>query len=155
MKLASEGYSQSEIAEVLKVTQPTISKDLAYITKAAYDNVRYHIESRLPFEREKTLMLFESIKKRAIDMANKDEGKIGDRDRIAALTLAKDAGKEIMALHTQGEHVKNALNVAAGLHEKLKDLEDRQEEEEEEQQHMQQEEEEQQDEGLRLYEYHE
>jgi DNA-binding MarR family transcriptional regulator len=123
LQMASEGYSQSDIAAALQLTQPTISKAISRITKTAYDNVRYHIESRLPFEREKTLVLFESIKKRAIDIANKKEGDIGERDRIAALTLAKDAGKEIMALHTQGEHVKNALNVAAGLQGKLSSLE--------------------------------
>lgn len=137
LKMASEGYSQSDIAAELQLTQPTISKALAKITKTAYDNVKYHIESRLPFEREKTLVLFEGIKKRAIEIANKKE--LGERDRIAALTLAKDAGKEIMALHTQGEHVRNALNVAAGLQGKLSSLNESSSQQEEE-------------EGLQLYE---
>jgi hypothetical protein len=65
-------------------------------------------------------MLFENIKRRAIDISNKES--IGERDRIAALTLAKDSQKEIMALHQQGEHVKTALNLAAGLQEKLNNL---------------------------------
>lgn len=129
LQMASEGYSQSDIAAALQLTQPTISKAISKLTKEAYDNVRYHIENRLPFEREKTLMLFESIKKRAIEIANKKE--IGERDRIAALTLAKDAGKEIMAIHTQGEHVRNALNVSAQLQGKLSNLESDQQDQEE------------------------
>jgi hypothetical protein len=77
-------------------------------------------------------MLFEGIKKRGIDISNLNEDKIGQRDRIAALSLAKDAAKEIWALNSQGEHVKSAIKVAGGLQEKLDSIEESQAEEQEE-----------------------
>lgn len=132
LKLVSLGYTQTEIAQELQISQPLVSRDITAITKAAQEDIRHHIEETLPYERKKALMLFETIKKQAIDMANKPEGKIGDRDRIAALALAKDAGKEIIALQTQGQHIKRALRVAGGLKEKLENLEEEQNQQQQE-----------------------
>jgi hypothetical protein len=134
LKYASLGYNQAEIAEVLHISQPWVSRTITAITKAAQEDIKHHIEEVLPYERWKALMLFENVKKRAIDISNKES--IGERDRIAALALAKDATKEIMALHTQGEHVKTALNVAAGLQDKLNNLQKKKKEEEEEEEEL-------------------
>jgi hypothetical protein len=140
LKYASLGYSQGETAEILKVTQPTISKDIAYLSKAARNRIKDHIEVKIPFEREKTLMLFENIKRKALDISEKEN--LGERDRLSALTLVKDVGKEIWALQIQGEHVKKALKVAGGLQEKLESLEQNEEMEQEQQEQQEQEEEE-------------
>jgi hypothetical protein len=131
LKYASLGYNQAEIAEVLHISQPWVSSTIKAITKAAQQDIKHHIEEVLPYERRKALALFENIKRRAIEIS--DKAQIGDRDRIAALVLAKDATKEIIALQQQGEHVKTALNVAAGLQDKLNNLQIKEEEEEQEQ----------------------
>lgn len=117
LKYASLGYNQVEIAEVLKISQAWVSRILSVLTKAAQEDIKHHIEETLPLERRKALMLFETIKKRAIDISNQEN--IGERDRIAALSLAKDAAKEIIALQTEGRHIQNAIKVAGGLKEKL------------------------------------
>jgi hypothetical protein len=130
LKYASLGYNQSEIAAVLHISQPWVSRTITAITKAAQEDIKQHIEETLPYERRKALALFESIKKQAIEIANGPD--VGNRDRVAALALAKDAGKEIWALNSQGEHVKTALNVAVGLKEKLDNLQKEDDEEEEE-----------------------
>jgi hypothetical protein len=127
LKYASLGYNQAEIAEVLHISQAWVSSTIKAITKAAQQDIQHHIEEVLPYERRKALTLFENIKRRAIEIADKDS--IGDRDRISALSLAKDAAKEIVSLQQQGEHVKTALNVAAGLKEKLNNLEQNKKEE--------------------------
>jgi hypothetical protein len=132
LKYASLGYSQTEISEVLHISQPHVSRTLTALTKQAQQDIKHHIEETLPFERRKALMLFEGIKKRGIDISNLNEDKIGQRDRIAALSLAKDAAKEIWALNSQGEHVKSAIKVAGGLQEKLDSIEESQAEEQEE-----------------------
>jgi hypothetical protein len=129
LKYASMGYNQVEIAEVLHIDRSWVSKTITAITKAAQQDIKHHIEEVLPYERRKALVLFENIKRRAIEIADKDN--IGDRDRISALSLAKDAAKEIIALQQQGEHVKTALNIAAGLQNKLDNLQEKEEQEQE------------------------
>lgn len=126
LKYASLGYNQAEIAAILHISQSWVSRTITAITKAAQKDIKRHIEETLPYERRKALALFESIKKQAIEIANGPD--VGNRDKVAALALAKDAAKEIMALHTQGEHIKTALNVAAGLQEKLENLQKEEEE---------------------------
>jgi hypothetical protein len=132
LKYASLGYNQVEIAEAMNISQPHVSRTLTAITKQAQEDIKHHIEETLPFERRKALMLFESIKKRAIDISNLGKDDIGQRDRIAALSLAKDAAKEIIALHTEGRHIQSAIKVAGGLQEKLDSIEEAQTEEREE-----------------------
>jgi hypothetical protein len=129
LKYASLGYNQAEIAEALKISQPWVSRTITAITKAAQEDIQRHIKETLPYERRKALTLFENVKKRAIDIADKD---IGERDRISALALAKDAAKEILTIHQQGEHIKSALNVASGLKDKLDNLEEKEGEEDRE-----------------------
>ena len=128
LKYASLGYNQVEIAEVLHISQAWVSRILSALTKAAQEDIKHHIEETLPFERRKALMLFENIKKRAIDMSNLDKDEIGQRDRIAALSLAKDAAKEIISLQSEGRHIQSAIKVAGGLKEKLDSMEEAQEE---------------------------
>jgi DNA-binding MarR family transcriptional regulator len=130
LKYASLGYNQAEIAEVLHISQPWVSRTITAITKAAQEDIKRHIEETLPYERKKALTLFENIKKQALDIANgSSSGEVGNRDKIAALALAKDATKEIWALNSQGEHVKSALNVAGRLQEKLDNLQQKEEKE--------------------------
>jgi DNA-binding MarR family transcriptional regulator len=130
LKYASLGYNQAEIAEVLHISQSWVSRTINAITKAAQQDIKRHIEETLPYERKKALTLFENVKKQALDIAN-DPG-VGKRDKVSALALAKDAGKEIWALNSQGEHVRTALNVAAGLEEKLDNLQKEEDENREE-----------------------
>jgi predicted transcriptional regulator len=130
LKYASLGYNQVEIAEVLHISQAWVSRILSALTKQAQEDIKYHIEETLPLERRKALMLFETIKKRAIDISNQEN--IGERDRIAALSLAKDAGKEIITLQTEGRHIQSAIKVAGGLQDKLNSIEEAQAEEQEE-----------------------
>ena len=106
-----------------------ISKDMSYITKAAQTQINKHIEEKLPVEHQKTVMLYEEIKNRAVEISNNTTH---DRDKIAALALAKDCGESLYELNTEGRHIKKAIKAAAGLKEKLEELEDREDEEIEE-----------------------
>jgi hypothetical protein len=130
LKYASMGFNQSEIAAALHISQSWVSRTITALTKAAQEDIKHHIEETLPYERKKALTLFESIKKQAIEIANAPD--VGNRDKVAALALAKDATKEIWALNSQGKHIKTALNVAAGLQEKLDNLQKEEEENQEE-----------------------
>jgi hypothetical protein len=131
LKYASLGYNQVEIAKAVNISQPEVSRTLTALRKQAQKDIEHHIEETLPLERRKALMLFETIKKRAIDISNKKEGSIGERDRIAALSLAKDAAKEIWVLQSEGRHIQSAIKVAGGLKEKLDSMEEEQQQQQE------------------------
>jgi DNA-binding CsgD family transcriptional regulator len=48
--LSAQGRTEREIATVLKVALGTVSNDLSYLNKRARDNLRFHIQERLPAE---------------------------------------------------------------------------------------------------------
>jgi predicted transcriptional regulator len=50
MELSSQGYSQSDIAKILQISQPTISRDFQYLKKLARSNITKYIDHKLPFE---------------------------------------------------------------------------------------------------------
>jgi hypothetical protein len=130
LKYASLGYNQVETAKVLKISQAHVSRTLTALRKEAQKDIKHHIEETLPLERRKALILFQNIKRRALDISNQKD--IGERDRIAALSLAKDAGTEIWAIESEGRHVQSAIKVAGGLKEKLDSMEESQVEEQKE-----------------------
>ena len=127
MRYTSLGYSQVRISEMIGCSQACVSQNLAALTKAALANVSKQVEEVIPMELEKTKTLYEEIKSRAIDIANNTTH---DRDRISALALAKDCGESIYELTTERKNVKRAIRAAAGIRQKMEELENRQEEEE-------------------------
>ena len=129
MRYTSLGYSQVAISELLGCSQACVSQNLSALTKAALSEVNKQVEEVIPMELKKTKILYEEIKSRAIDIANTTTH---DRDRISALALAKDCGESLYALTTEGRNVKRAIRAAAGIKQKMEELEDRQEEEQEE-----------------------
>ena len=52
LKYAALGYNQSEIAEVMHLSQAHISRTLAAVTKQAQADIKHHIEETLPFEKK-------------------------------------------------------------------------------------------------------
>jgi predicted transcriptional regulator len=50
MELSSQGYSQSDIAKILQISQLTISRDFQYLKQLARSNITKYIDHKLPFE---------------------------------------------------------------------------------------------------------
>ncbi len=44
LELSSQGYNQSEISRILQISQPTINRDLSYLTQQAKDNIKRYID---------------------------------------------------------------------------------------------------------------
>jgi hypothetical protein len=129
MRYASMGYSQTAISEMLGISQAAVSQNISALTKAAQEEINKHIEETIPFEFKKTKTLYEEIKSRAVDIANSTTH---DRDRISALALAKDCGEALYNLNTDGKNAKRAIKAAAGIREKLEQLEEKRNQEEDE-----------------------
>ncbi len=119
MQYLASGYNQAEIAQKLQKATATISRDVSYLQQQAKQNYKSHIEEKIPFEVEQTLALFKKIKKQAIEIA---ENAPNERIKIAALALAKDAGKEAIELQMQGEYVERAIKIATTQNTLLQEL---------------------------------
>jgi predicted transcriptional regulator len=53
--LSSQGHSQSDIAKVLQISQPTISRDVQYLEQLARSNITKYIDYELSFEYDSVL----------------------------------------------------------------------------------------------------
>jgi hypothetical protein len=103
LELASQGNTQRDIADVLKVSPATVNGDLQYMNAIAKAQIKSFIEDRIPLEYAKSLTLLDSIKKQAFDIAAKDSDA---RVRLQALSLIRDVDASIHNLLT-GSHVIN------------------------------------------------
>jgi FixJ family two-component response regulator len=50
LELSSQGQTERQIATVLQVGKTTVHKDLAYLSSQAKENLKTHIQDKLPEE---------------------------------------------------------------------------------------------------------
>lgn len=112
IELVSKGNNQSQIADTLQVSEATICKDLEYLREQSRDNIRKYIDEKLPNEYEKCLVGLTAILRESWDMAQKPD--IDRREKIQALSLAKDCYTTKMELLTNATVVDDAIKFVAG-----------------------------------------
>jgi predicted transcriptional regulator len=117
LELSSQGHTQSEIATVLQVTQPTVNKDLAYLRKQAQESLQHHIHETLPAEYQKCYSQINQVLRRAWEIVNKT---LDERVRLQALALIDQCNTHKMDMVTNGTIITNALYHVNGKVEKLK-----------------------------------
>lgn len=129
-ELLTKGLTQQEIADILKVTQGTIWGDVRALRIQAKENMRIHLEERLPMEFETCMRGINQVLKMSMQIAgalnyegmnfnsNYHSGVDGNtmivaaednRTRLQALMLANDCYKYKMELMTNGAVVADAL----------------------------------------------
>ena len=106
MDLSSQGYSQSDISKVLKISQPTISRDISYLEDQARNNIRKYIDYKLPFEYDKCLVALNSLQKKAWEISKKS---YEEKTQVQALSLAKDCVINKLDLLTNATVVDDAI----------------------------------------------
>jgi hypothetical protein len=83
-ELLAQGYTNhSEIARELNVSEPTVSRDIKFLSKQAQENLRIHVERRIPFEIEMCYTGLKLVLRKAFEITNLENAKISER--IAAL----------------------------------------------------------------------
>lgn len=87
LELAAKGFNNTEIAEMVKSSEPTVSRDLAHLKRQARENIRNYIDEELPNEYHKTLVGLTCIMKEAWTEARNSTV----RDKMHALDLAQRA----------------------------------------------------------------
>jgi predicted transcriptional regulator len=117
LELSSKGYSQSEIARALQIDRSIISRDSSYLREQSKQNIRKYIDERLPEEYEKCLVGISSILKEAWNTVNNPEDK---KDKLHALSLAKDCYSMKLELLTNATIIEDALKFVSANKDKVK-----------------------------------
>jgi hypothetical protein len=117
-ELSSQGNSQREISKILRVGIGTINRDLTYLRHQAKHNIRRYIDERLPEEYEKCLVGLTAILREAWNTSQQTEDR---REKIQALSLAKDCYSMKLDLLTNATVVDDAIRFVASESEKSKD----------------------------------
>jgi hypothetical protein len=130
----SQGYSMTEITNMLHVKNvSTISRDLEYLREKAQENLKTHIQQKLPEEFQRCLTGMNQVLKLCWQIANNtkpsgldlDDNKSNtvttgdDRTRLQALALINDCYKYIMDLTTNGVVITDAIKFVQTNKEKL------------------------------------
>jgi Sigma-70, region 4 len=119
LELDSQGSSQPEIARILQVSLGTVNKDLSYLRSQSRQKIRKYIDETLPEEYEKCLVGITSILKEAWNTSQNTENK---REKIQALSLAKECYSMKLDLLTNATVVSDAMRFVSGYNNNNKRL---------------------------------
>jgi hypothetical protein len=131
LELSSQGYTQSEISKSLQVDESVISRDRAYLRQGAQENLKTHIQDKLPEEYQNCMVGINQVLKIRWEIVNKsrnadnDNGNgqtmtvIDNKTVLQALALINDCNKYKMDLTTNGVVITDAIKFVQTNKEKL------------------------------------
>ena len=118
-ELSVKGFSQLDIADMLKISEPTISRDISFLKEQARETIKNHIQDRLPYEYNKCLQGLEEIIKESWIISAKAD-KIGDnREKLSSLSLIKDSYSTKMDLLTNASLLQDSIKFVEQTKEKI------------------------------------
>ena len=134
LELSSQGHNQSEIAQIMQVGISTINRDAIFLRQQAQENLKIHVQQKLPEEYQRCLTGMNQVLKLSWQIANNNTPKQNgqdhndnintittgdDRTRLQALSLINDCYKYIMDLTTNGVVITDAIKFVQTNKEKL------------------------------------
>ena len=131
LELSSQGHSQREIADTIHVGIGTINRDMAYLRNEAQENLKTHIQQKLPEEYQNCMTGINQVlkicweivnKSRNMDNANGNGQTITMSDNkttLQALALINDCNKYKMDLTTNGVVITDAITFVQTNKEKI------------------------------------
>src|SRR5215207_10953228 len=112
LELSSQGRTEREIATILKVGPATIGRDLAYLRKQSQENLKSHIQERLPEQYQKCINGLNQVLKMGWNIVHSDSSSAANR--LQGLSLINDCYKYLMDLTTNGVVVTDAIKYVQG-----------------------------------------
>jgi DNA-binding transcriptional regulator LsrR (DeoR family) len=106
LELASEGYTQREIAGKLQVDLAAVNRDIQFLRQQAKENLQTHIHEVVPEEYQKCMVGMRRNLKQTLEIA---ETAADPRTKLQARAIANDCYKYIMDLTTNGAIVTDAI----------------------------------------------
>ena len=104
--LSSQGYSQRDIADKIKVSVGTVNKDLSYLREQSRENIKKYVDEKIPEEYEKCLTGLNSILRESWSISDKA---IDKREKIEALKLARDCYSMRLDLLTNSSVINDSM----------------------------------------------
>jgi hypothetical protein len=123
LELSSQGYTQSEISKSLQVDESVISRDKVYLRQGAQENLKTHIQDKLPEEYQNCMVGINQVLKICWEIVNKSRNVVTMTDNktvLQALALINDCNKYKMDLTTNGVVITDAIKFVQTNKEKLK-----------------------------------
>jgi hypothetical protein len=112
LELSSQGRTEREIASILKVSAGTVARDISFLHKQAQENLKYHIQERLPAQYLKCQNGLDQVLKMAWNIIIIDS--INQQTKLQALSLISDCYKYQMDLTTNGVVITDAIKYVNG-----------------------------------------
>ena len=118
LELSVKGHNQTNISKILNIHKSTISRDIEYLRTIAKENLKQHIEDRLPFEYEQCLQGITQIIQHVWMLSEKSDNNI--KEKLQSLSLAKDCYSIKMDLLTNSNLLKDAIEFVEQSKEKIR-----------------------------------
>ena len=112
LELSSQGHSEREIASTLQMHHTTVHRDLAYLRKQAQENLKTHIQERLPEQYQKCINGLNQVLKIGWNIVNNESSSAANR--LQALALVNDSYRYLMELTTNGVVITDAIKYVQG-----------------------------------------
>lgn len=106
LELASQGYSQREIANKLNLDLAAVNRDIQFLRQQAQENLQRHIHETVPEEYQKCMVGMKRNLKQTLEIA---ETASDPKTKLQARAIANDCYKYIIDLTTNGVVVTDAL----------------------------------------------
>jgi hypothetical protein len=129
LELSSQGHSQREIADTIHVGIGTINRDMAYLRNEAKENLKTHIQDKLPEEYQNCIVGINQVLKICWEIVNKSRNVNNENGQtvtmtdnkivLQALALINDCNKYKMDLTTNGVVITDAIKFVQTNKEKL------------------------------------
>ena len=129
LELSSQGYTQSEISKSLQVDESVISRDRAYLRQGAQENLKTHIQGKLPEEYQNCMVGINQVLKICWEIVNKSRNDNNNNGQtvtmtnnktvLQALALINDCNKYKMDLTTNGVVITDAIKFVQTNKEKI------------------------------------
>ncbi len=117
LELSVKGHNQTDISKILNIHKSTISRDIDYLRTNAKENLKQHIEDRLPFEYEQCFQGITRIIQHVWMLSEKSDNNI--KEKLQSLSLAKDCYSIKMDLLTNSNLLKDVLRFVEQSREKI------------------------------------
>jgi hypothetical protein len=118
--LSSRGLSQYKIAKILRVTQPLINQDIAYLRMQFREALKQHIEHELPLIYNQSMFGISEIIEHAYSIYHKDG--VPEQIRLHALELISDCQQRRLDMATSGSIIEQGVNYVQNMRSNLNHL---------------------------------
>src|SRR5215208_5541194 len=119
LELSSQGYSERQIAEVIKVNDTAVHRDLVYLRHQAQQSLQHHIHEVVPEEYQKCMVGMKCNLKHVLEIG---EAASDPKIKLEARRIANDCYRYIMDLCTNAGIVNDAIKYVMQKQEQINTL---------------------------------